>query len=889
MSGYIPPYGKRHIPDGSETDKILLKAVDWNVLKNYERFVSKVNERTLFQRGIIKNYDDGGDAALGINVEYFHPSITADDRMVYIMENIVTIPHLKWQNIIGNTIASHFYGARGVHGVLTGITDEKKAHIDFMTLAEEQLAFKKNGKIGPYTLHLRDLAILAKKQKLSVYGTTELHTSLQTAGRRFVNEWYLGDERHVSKGTWSNIAEWLASWVYKPSSYNPKFTVMEGIKNSTNLKEAYNFLTGEKLIGEYYGYHSSTSNSVNPFLNFTHDDTFVAPGPGARQTLERMFPKLSKRKVSYGDRVVWIREKQHQILNLTFHPSLWNYTTKNGVKIFKDPQNELKSYGTEVSLCQFSVYNRLKANPELISRRKIVRVNLNENNKKGKRKVNGTIAKKAFEKQKKKNKSILISSPKPNKSQKIKIKHFSSSHKEKIIVESINRLGLPCTHSAILNDIKSKGLASQFKLDTNWKETWAIMQDLVKKNVLIKEGKKYNVKKKILPANKEIKWATIIPLVGGSAMGCYSATNSKPKFHLSYSAFNKNEKPLMEYWPEVPRINLDEIKNPILENVDFINSVCPCAGLSLLSTAKDRETRDKSNRWMLESADFVLGKVKPKVFWGENAPSLFTKMGTWIREILIKKAQEYGYSFSLYRTSTSYHGIPQNRTRTFYFYWKSEFAPLISYYRRKRKNLPAYLKEIPTWASAQDEFQFKGKIEDNSKTYAFILNKLKISHAEFVKNNDGGSIHSVQTYVAQKGMLDECIEWIQYKFGDSKELNRLKRIKEKINAGGRFMDGSPAYYYDTCNALVGRNLVYITHPSEPRYMSTREIIHLMGMPHDFNFSIKKYNMNLLAQNVPSATARDMTYEVIKFLNNKLEFSNKKILFQDNIKQAIVEK
>ena len=53
MAEYLPPYGKRHIPIGSDKDKILHKFIDRSILKDYERFVRKVNERTLFQRGII--------------------------------------------------------------------------------------------------------------------------------------------------------------------------------------------------------------------------------------------------------------------------------------------------------------------------------------------------------------------------------------------------------------------------------------------------------------------------------------------------------------------------------------------------------------------------------------------------------------------------------------------------------------------------------------------------------------------------------------------------------------------------------------------------------------------------------------------------------------------
>ena len=387
---------------------------------------------------------------------------------------------------------------------------------------------------------------------------------------------------------------------------------------------------------------------------------------------------------------------------------------------------------------------------------------------------------------------------------------------------------------------------------------------------------------------RNINWANIIPLVGGSAMGCHAATGVKPKYHLSYSAFNKNEKPLEDYWEDVPRIIIDENQKVPSGEIDFINTVCPCAGLSLLSTAKDKETRDKSNKWMLESADLVLGQIKPKVFWGENAPALFTKMGTWVRDILIEKAKKYGYSFSLYRTTTSLHGIPQNRLRTFYFFWNTPTPPILSYYERPKKSFADYLEEIPRSATGSDEFQWEGSIGDNSRTYLFILNKLGLNHREFIeKYGSGGSIHSVQTFVAANDMLSECIKWIDREFGDSRELKRLKKIEEKVRSGGRFMDGSPAYYQDTCNALVGRNLVYITHPREARYLSTREIIHMMGMPHDFKFSISDYNINLLAQNVPSCTSRDMTLEVIKFLNGGLNFHDEPILFQDNIKQRII--
>ncbi len=481
------------IQPGSTKDQLLRNSLDWDVLKDYEHFVKMVNRRTLFQKGIVDSYNPS-DPALGLEVEYFHPSITADDRMVYIMENIVTIPGLRWQNVIGNTIISHFYGARGVHNILTGIDDDKKAHIDFIKLGKEQIEFKKTEIVGEYTKHLRELAVQAKLNKQKVWGTTELHTSIQTAGRRFVNEWYLGNARHDDKGTWSNVSEWIASWTHLPSKYNPNKTVMQGMREAKDLSEGFAYLTGENMIGDYYGYHCSTSNSVNPKLNFSHDSKFVAPGPGAVETLELMFPNLSKKDVPLGERVVWIRENQKEILDIEFHKELWNYTSTNGIKIFEDEQNELKSYGTEVSLCQYSVYCRLKNNPHLIKNRKVARSTPKPTKKVLTEQVEmeevlvGETCKVKMVKEEKPSSNIV------KKIKKAKTKKITLSQTGvdliKRIMTSLGKKGV--SHQQVLRVIVSEG-GHGLKLDSNWKESWAIMQEMVKAGMLEKVGSSYNL------------------------------------------------------------------------------------------------------------------------------------------------------------------------------------------------------------------------------------------------------------------------------------------------------------------------------------------------------------------------------------------------------------
>lgn len=340
----------------------LSNKIDRTVLSEFHLFLEKINERNLFVRGLVPEYS-APSPALGEDVEYFSSQITLDDRMVYIMNNIVTSPGVTMENRLGNTIISHFYGARGIHSVITGDWNEKTALVDFDLMAKEQLDAARTRKVGPYTQSLRNQCLKSKAQGFPFWGTTELHTSIMDAGNKFVNSLYGSNESNQLA-----VAEWIASWKNDGT--------FDRLIQSKTLKEMYTNLRAIRGIGAYYGYHCSTSNSVNPDLPFSHDEPFCAPGPGAQFTLSRLFPGVSEKEVSMENRVIWIRENQDSLfpgLRNCFHPATFNVIA-NGIKIFKEDQNELKTYGTEVGLCQFSVYCRLKENPHLISKRKVSRV-----------------------------------------------------------------------------------------------------------------------------------------------------------------------------------------------------------------------------------------------------------------------------------------------------------------------------------------------------------------------------------------------------------------------------------------------------------------------------------------------------------------------------------
>ena len=399
---------------------------------------------------------------------------------------------------------------------------------------------------------------------------------------------------------------------------------------------------------------------------------------------------------------------------------------------------------------------------------------------------------------------------------------------------------------------------------------------------------------------KELKWGTIIPLIGGSAIGCKNSAGNEPAFHLSYDAFSANESHIEKYWPEVPMYRLDhedlEIPNQTFNEVDYVNSVCPCAGLSQLNSARGTEASRGSgatqNDWMYNSSEYILENVKPKVLWGENAPGLFTKMGEGVVERLKEIGRKYGYSFSLFKTNTELHGIPQRRMRTFYFFWNTPTVPLLSWKFREKKNLIDYLNEIPKDANHQDMFMVSGKVTEHYRPYEFVLEKEGLTHKEFAAKFKKGTIAQ---YLEKHELIDECITWLDKHYPNEGFSNKkstktfidmLEHIQYKTSQGLGYWDASPHFFNESFSALIGRNMFNGVHPIEDRYLNIREMLHLMGLPLDFGIE-HSGQVNHIAQNVPVRTAQDVADEVKKFCRGEAKMTNYTFMRQDNTNQKIL--
>ena len=71
------------------------------------------------------------------------------------------------------------------------------------------------------------------------------------------------------------------------------------------------------------------------------------------------------------------------------------------------------------------------------------------------------------------------------------------------------------------------------------------------------------------------------------------------------------------------RVDKDTFPSHLYPDIDFINSVCPCAGLSMLNTQNtggSARGTGLQNEWLVKSAEFVLQEVSTLMLHGRLWP-----------------------------------------------------------------------------------------------------------------------------------------------------------------------------------------------------------------------------------------------------------------------------
>ena len=396
----------------------------------------------------------------------------------------------------------------------------------------------------------------------------------------------------------------------------------------------------------------------------------------------------------------------------------------------------------------------------------------------------------------------------------------------------------------------------------------------------------------------DITHATIVPLIGGEPLGASDALNKKlPEYVLSYSPFAGNDLHYINYLREKrgykgEYILLDEEpdwKPKTFANV--ISTTCPCAGLSSLSRSSNADA--PVNEWLYTTAEYTLKNLKPDVFWGENAPRLFSLSGKPVVEKLKAIGDKYGYSLNLYSTKSTKHGIAQIRPRTFYFFTKGlDEAPVFSWFDKENEGIECILQQEQIKGDPMNvRCNDKDPMEDAWLAYAVHCSGGKSVKDLYNVIEKTVSVMSIgDTNFFPDGNLHDAIKWMDEN-GFENGATRTRRMQAKLDKGmGYWAHGVSVPKGNSIGSFIGSKPTHLVNPFTEKYLTIRDGLRIMKMPDDFCLigDDPRKIVNHVCQNVPQTTARDMMDNIIEYLEGKCEMleTNGAVLRQSNVNQQV---
>jgi site-specific DNA-cytosine methylase len=392
--------------------------------------------------------------------------------------------------------------------------------------------------------------------------------------------------------------------------------------------------------------------------------------------------------------------------------------------------------------------------------------------------------------------------------------------------------------------------------------------------------------------SKDITYASIVPLIGGENLGIMESMNGQlPEWILSYSDFQANDSHFVNYLREKKNWDgeyalLDEDSSK-RSTVDVVNTVCPCAGLSSLSRTSGADS--SVNEWMYTTAEYVLSEVRPKVFWGENAPRLFSKVGDKVVERLHEIGKRNGYSLNLYYTESRLHGIAQKRPRTFYFFTEGvEETPIFRYIRRPMEPV----EDILTRDIAEDDPMNVLINKDNpldNPWLRFCMHKNDCETIEDYYNVIEKTTNCIVESDRLVQNLNEAAEWMESTGFPQKFPDRARSMQEKVDQGKGYWAHGITIPKGQIPSFIGAMPHYLVNPFRDRFLTLREGLRIMKMPDDFDMvgssPQSPANANHMCQNVPVTTAKDMADFVTEYLRGETDSVQGDLIKQSNAKMG----
>ena len=129
-------------------------------------------------------------------------------------------------------------------------------------------------------------------------------------------------------------------------------------------------------------------------------------------------------------------------------------------------------------------------------------------------------------------------------------------------------------------------------------------------------------------------------------------------------------------------------------------------------------------------------------------------------------------------------------------------------------------------------------------------------YREFRKKYKTKCAFTISQYLERNLLELECIDWLKKNYPNEtfakKKANartHIKYIQQCMNKkaiGKGYWDDSPRFFDESFGTLMSKTMTTAVHPDQDRFLNVREMMHLMGMPHDFEIDHVK-NVNHIAQ------------------------------------------
>jgi hypothetical protein len=388
------------------SDEKILSFADKTVKKQLANFIKEFNKREwevrinkqqakTFEDYISKLYKHQKGFGYGFVVDnkpvpYFHPNRSFHDEIIWLNSHLYYEDNVSFEDKLINSAIVKFYGPARTLDIITGTAEDlnyliptNSKYINF-DLLEKDMDYE-------FTLMSNVEKAFANKEK--IWGTTELRTSLQIAARNYcrenpssidilninnsnklITELNLLKEHQERKMRPSDMIHWVK---YLSKKWVPFF------KNKPTMEQSFNFLTLERGIGNYYGYHFSSNLARMPGIgsselidaeyyddfkklqnkdkslthgNLDENADYVVAGPGATATLKKLFPDMPINTEAMMKYIIAIRNHQEDFFEIAGNTQ---------AEIHLKEASELgrfTTFGIEISCCQFNVFERNKTN-----------------------------------------------------------------------------------------------------------------------------------------------------------------------------------------------------------------------------------------------------------------------------------------------------------------------------------------------------------------------------------------------------------------------------------------------------------------------------------------------------------------------------------------------